>query len=157
MTTPYLAEDLRKDEGSRLEAYPDPLTHAAPWTIGYGHTGPDVRQGLIWTEEQAEDALSDDIARACRLLDIHAPWWRSLNDARQDVLANMVFNMGWLSSDGAHGLGTFHHFLAAAQLGRWEEAHDQMLTSGWAREVGARAKRLAAQMLTGARAAEPVA
>jgi GH24 family phage-related lysozyme (muramidase) len=39
MTTLWLAQDIKTDEGCRLEAYPDPATGAAPWTIGYGHTG----------------------------------------------------------------------------------------------------------------------
>ncbi|HEY5409335.1 MAG TPA: glycoside hydrolase family protein [Caulobacteraceae bacterium] len=152
MTTPFLAQDLRRDEGLRLCAYADPLTGSEPWTIGYGHTGPEVREGMVWTPAEAETALIADIARACEQLDAHIPWWRRLGDARQDVLANMVFNMGWLNPAGTHGLGTFHRTMAAIQAGRWQEAHDRLLADAWAREVGARARRLAAQMLTGARA-----
>ncbi len=151
MTTPFLARDLRRDEGLRLAAYPDPLTGGAPWTIGYGHTGPEVHARLAWTPAEAETALIADIARACALLDGHVPRWRRLDDARQDVLANMAFNMGWLSADGAHGLGTFRRALAAIQAGRWQEAHDDLLASAWARQVGGRARRLATQMLTGVR------
>ncbi len=157
MTTPFLARDLRRDEGLRLRAYPDPLSGAEPWTIGYGHTGPDVRRGQIWMPTQAETALIADIARACERLDEHAPWWRELNDARQDVMANMAFNLGWLDANGTHGLGTFHHALAAVRAGRWQEAHDGLLASAWAGEVGARARRLAAQLLSGVRAPEEAA
>jgi lysozyme len=157
MTTPFLAADLRRDEGLRLFAYPDPLTRGAPWTIGYGHTGPGVDQGLEWTLEQAEAALEADIGHACRLCDALIPWWRRLNGARQDVLANLMFNMGWRSRDGRHGLGTFARMLAAARDGAWQEAHDQLLASRWAREVGSRADRLARQMLTGERAKEALA
>jgi len=152
MTTPFLAEDLRQDEGLRLTAYPDPLSGAEPWTIGYGHTGPEVHAGLTWTLEEAEDALARDIANACHLLDEHAPWWRSLNDPRQDVLANMAFNMGWLNAAGTHGLGTFHRTLDAIRAAQWQAAHDGLLASAWAHEVGDRARRLATQLLTGLRA-----
>ena len=146
MTTPFLRADLRQDEGLRLEAYPDPLSGAEPWTIGYGHTGPEVHRGLVWTEAQASDALAKDIATACRVLDRAAPWWRELNDPRQDVLAEMAFNLGWPR------LSEFHRFLAAAEAGRWQQARDEMLDSAWAREVGTRAQRLATQMLSGERA-----
>ncbi len=152
MTTPFLAQDLRRDEGLRLGAYPDPLSGGEPWTIGYGHTGPEVARGTVWTPVQAETALIADIARACAQLDEHAPWWRELGDARQDVMANMVFNMGWLNPAGTHGLGTFHDTLAAIRAGRWQEAHDGVLASTWAQEVGARALRLAIQLLSGVRA-----
>ena len=152
MTTPFLAQDLRRDEGLRLRAYPDALSGAEPWTIGFGHTGADVRQGLVWTPVQAEIALIADIARACERLDAHAPWWRELSPLRQDVLANLCFNMGWLNPAGTHGLGTFHRTLEAIRAGRWQEAHDALLESAWAREVGARSGRLARQLLSGARA-----
>ena len=38
----------------RFEAYPDPASGAAPWTIGWGSTGPDIHQGLIWTRAQCD-------------------------------------------------------------------------------------------------------
>lgn len=36
------------------KAYPDPGTGAEPWTIGWGSTGPHVKQDTVWTKEQAE-------------------------------------------------------------------------------------------------------
>lgn len=30
-------------------------------TIGWGHTGPDVYRGLIWTQEQADEAFERDL------------------------------------------------------------------------------------------------
>ena len=41
-------------EGCKLTAYPDPASGGAPWTIGYGHTGAEVRPGLTISREQAE-------------------------------------------------------------------------------------------------------
>ena len=38
-------------EGCRLTAYQDQV---GVWTIGYGHTGPDVTPGLTITEEQSK-------------------------------------------------------------------------------------------------------
>lgn len=143
MTTSRLIDDLKRDEGLRPAAYPDPLTHAEPWTIGYGHTGPEVRRGVVWTQDQADEALASDVANVCARLDQHLPWWRGLDDIRQDVLASMTFNLG------IGGLEGFPHTLAAVKAGDWQTAHDQMLSSVWAKQVGARATRLAKQMLTG--------
>ena len=144
MTSVNLIADLKRDEGLKLGAYPDPLTHAAPWTIGYGHTGPEVHPGLSWTQAQAQTALQADIDRACRALDEALPWWRNLDDLRQDVLANMTFNMGIGKLEG------FHNTLAAIKASQWARAAAEMLDSAWARQVGERAERLAKQMLTGA-------
>ena len=60
---------IKSFEGLRLNAYPDPGTGGAPWTIGYGHTGPDVYRGLKITEAQAEDLLRKDLAKFERGVD----------------------------------------------------------------------------------------
>ena len=52
---------MMQAEGLRLEAYPDPGTGAEPWTVGFGHTGPDVKPGMTITKEQAEMLLRDDV------------------------------------------------------------------------------------------------
>ncbi len=66
-----------------------------------------------------------------------------MDPIRQDVLANMCFNMG------IGTLMTFHNTLAAMHDQRWEDAAEGMLASKWASQVGARADRLAEQMRTG--------
>ena len=57
LSTPGL-ELIKKFEGMRLRAYVCP---AGVWTIGYGHTGSDVRDGLKITEEEAEALLRKDV------------------------------------------------------------------------------------------------
>lgn len=49
-------EYIELKEGLRLVAY-RPLGNDV-WTIGYGHTGHDVYEGLTWTKEQADAALT---------------------------------------------------------------------------------------------------
>ena len=51
---------IKQFEGCRLQAYPDPGTGGAPWTIGYGHTR-GVTQGMTCTQEQAENWLMEDL------------------------------------------------------------------------------------------------
>jgi lysozyme len=145
MTTPYLILDLKTDEGCRLEAYPDPLSGGAPWTIGYGHTGSDVRPGLTWPQEHAEDALVSDVMRTKASLDRFVAWWRGLDDVRQDVLVNMTFNMG------VERLLGFSEMLAALKSKDFLAAAAQMLNSEWARQLPRRADRLAEQMKLGER------
>jgi lysozyme len=143
--TPHLVEDLKADEGLRLRAYPDPLTKASPWTIGYGHCGLDVHPGLEWTQDHAEQTLKADIAKACGELDRALPWWRSLNDARQDCLVQLAFNMG---------IGTlleFKNTLAAIKRGSYATAAENLRVSKWASQVHGRAARIADQMQRGVR------
>lgn len=148
MTTLWFLQDLKTDEGLRLEAYPDPVAGWALPTIGYGHTGRDVYQGQTWTQAQADFAISLDAQHADAFCRGEIDFYFALNDPRRDVLANMAFNMG------ARLLG-FKEALAAMDAGDWAAAHDQLIDSDWGEHsppgVEKRAARLARQMLTGQR------
>jgi lysozyme len=79
-------------EGLRLTAYPDPGTGGEPWTIGYGHTGPDVHPGLTITQEQAEELLMKDVQKAAA--DVNAKVTTDLTQEEFDALVDFVFNCG---------------------------------------------------------------
>lgn len=166
MTTRYVDLDIRQDEDFRAQAYADPDSPLAkqlrlpiykrvdgwaalsgePWTVGYGCTGEGIVQGTVWTLAQAvAEQVKRRQAREAEL-DRALPWWRSMCDERQDVLVNMAYNMG------VPRLLGFHHALAAMQSANWVDAAAEMLSSEWAGQVGARAKRLARQMVDGFRA-----
>lgn len=51
-------------EGERFMAYPDPGTGGAPWTVCYGHTGPDVVRGKTYTLAECEAFLDEDMREA---------------------------------------------------------------------------------------------
>jgi len=140
VTTPLLIDDLKRDEGLRLEAYQDTR---GVWTIGYGHT-PAV-EGAGWTPEAAAIQLQADLDVVLARLDRELSWWRTLDDVRQDALANMAFNLG------VGGLLNFHHMLEALEARDWHTASAQMLLSEWAAEVEDRAERLAFMIRTGTR------
>jgi len=60
---PFVAQvkkELRSKEGLELEAY-KPVDSEEYFTIGYGHYGPDVKEGMVITEERAEELLNEDV------------------------------------------------------------------------------------------------
>lgn len=132
MSIQNLVEILKRNEGLRLTPY---RCTAGKLTIGYGHTGPSVVEGLQWTRQHAEHILLNDARNAAADLDWHHPWWRGLSDTRQEALADMMFNLG------AERLGNFRKMLAALRSGRWEDASKECLDSRYAKQVGNRAKR----------------
>jgi lysozyme len=79
-------------EGLRLTAYPDPGTGGAPWTIGYGHTGPDVHPGLTITQQQAENLLAKDIQTASDAVNRLVTF--PINQNEFDALVDFTFNCG---------------------------------------------------------------
>lgn len=53
---------IQNYEGLRTTAY-KPLNNESGWTIGYGHHSPDVYEGMVCTEAEAEMLLKADIAK----------------------------------------------------------------------------------------------
>lgn len=129
MNIDKLVTQLTIDEGLRLRPYLDTVGKR---TIGIGRNLDDV--GI--SQDEAAYMLKNDIARVESQLDKALSWWRTMSDDRQQVLANMCFNMGITT------LLTFKNTLAAMQSGRYSDAANGMLSSVWARQVGARAVRL---------------
>lgn len=138
MTTETLLADLRRDEGVRAKPYRDSV---GKLTIGVGRNLDDV--GL--RPDEIDYLLANDVKAAADQLDARLPWWRKLDDVRQDVLVNMAFNLG------IDKLLTFHTTLGDIQRGDYQAASVAMLESEWAKQVHDRATRLAAMMATGQR------
>lgn len=55
---------IAKWEGAEFVPYPDPATGGAPWTVCYGHTGPDVVQGKRYTLAECQAFLDADMREA---------------------------------------------------------------------------------------------
>ena len=136
MNKDELAAQLAIDEGCKLKPYRDTV---GKLTIGIGRNLDDV--GISKAEALALLAADIDIAAAG--LDHALPWWRDMTDGRQQVLCNMAFNMGLPSLLG------FKNTLAAMKAGDYRAAAAGMRASKWARQVGARAERLAKAMEQG--------
>lgn len=80
-------------EACKLKAYPDPGSKTGePWTIGWGHTGPEVKPGLVWTQQQADDAFVEDIRRFER--DVLSLVKVPLTQGQFDALVSFAYNVG---------------------------------------------------------------
>ena len=110
-------------EGLSLVSYPDPATGGEPWTIAYGHTGPDVHPGMTITQEQAEDLLMQDVQKAAA--DVNEKVTTDLTQEEFDALVDFVFNVGAGNFNASTLLkkvnaGDIHG--AAAEFERWDMA-----------------------------------
>ena len=110
----------RQFEGLCLEAYQDSVD---VWTIGYGHTGPDVVHGLTITEEQAAILLAADVAWAATC--VNKAVRAAINQNHFDALVDFTFNLGGPSFTGStllRLLNAGNYAAAAAQFLRWNKA-----------------------------------
>ena len=131
-----LIQTLIRHEGLKTKIY---LDSVGKWTIGVGRNLSDV--GI--SEAEATIMLKNDIEVAEQEVLKVVPFFWSINGVRQEVLINMMFNLG------ASTFRRFVLFIAAVNDKDWLTASQEMLASRWATQVGDRATELSEMMRTG--------
>ena len=114
-----------KSEGVMLTSYQD---SGGVWTIGYGHTGPDVGPDQSITREQAEQLLEQDLLSAEQTVNqyVEVP----LSQEEFDALVDFVFNVGeeaFVNSTLLKLLNEQDYEGAAQQLPRWDKCQGRVL------------------------------
>jgi lysozyme len=130
-----LIDSLIKHEGYRNTVYQ--CTAGKP-TIGIGH---NLETPI--SDTAIMQILLDDIDACVAELDRTRPNWRQHNEIRQNVLVEMVFNLGMPR------LNKFTKMWAALDAKDYPRAASEALNSQWAKQVGQRAGTLAAKLATG--------
>ena len=89
---------IKNYEGVRLTAYK--LPGESNWTIGYGHSGSDVYEGMTISQERAEELFNSDI----KIFEDAVNGWNAqyglnLNQNEFDALVSITYNFGayWVS------------------------------------------------------------
>lgn len=106
---------IKSHEGRRLSSYRCP---AGVWTVGYGSTGPHVKEGMRITINEADQLLLKDVARFEARVNqlVKVP----LTQGQFDALVSFDFNTGALhSSTLLKRLNEGHYSNIPAQLMRW--------------------------------------
>lgn len=104
---------LIQREGKRNKAYKDTK---GIWTIGVGHTGPDVLPNSVWSDAQVSDALQKDLIWAEHAVNsVTIP----LTQNQFDALVSFTFNVGIY----AFNTSTLKRLL---NLGKYEEIPAQL-------------------------------
>lgn len=138
-----LREQLEIDEGVKYEIYKDHLGYP---TFGIGHLvtdsdpefGYDV--GTPVSEQRVEEAFDIDVQVVLRECDKLYPDFDNLPEEVQQIIANMMFNLG------RPRLSKFKGMKKGVDEKNWNTAADEMVDSRWYRQVGKRAERLVERM-----------
>lgn len=123
---------IKKFEGCRLTAYPDPGTGDAPWTIGYGWTHPvdgkPVKRGMTIDQQTADRLLKtglvgyeNDVLKVVRV---------KLTQGQFDALVSFTYNLGARSlstSTLLRKLNSGDYAGAADEFLRWNKAGGKVL------------------------------
>ena len=143
MNIEKLMDQLKIDEGCVYKLYNDHLGFA---TFGIGHlvteSDPENGQeiGTPVSESRVIEAFEQDVQTVLSDCAILYPDFDELPEEVQQIIANMMFNLG------RPRLSAFKGMKAGVDARDWNEAADQMVDSRWYRQVGARAERLVERM-----------
>ena len=117
---------IKSFEGCRLDAY---LDSVGICTIGYGHTGSEVKRGDTIDDAEADRLLRSDLRTAEKC--INACVTGNLTQNQFDALCSFVFNLGCASlrnSTLLRKLNSGEHEEAAEEFQKWNHAGGKVLS-----------------------------
>ncbi len=130
---------IKQFESCKLTAY---LCPAQMWTIGYGHTGADVRKGQVITQSKAELILQSDLLAFDAAVQAQCP---DATSAQHDAMTCLAFNIG-IRNFGKSSVARLHNagdvIAAARAFALWNKATD---ATGIKRELRGLTRRRAAE------------
>ena len=138
-----LRAQLAIDEGIKYEVYNDHLGYA---TFGIGHlvleSDPEYGQevGTPVNESRVIDVFEQDMQSVLRDCNILYTDFHYLPEEAQQIIANMMFNMG------RPRLSKFKGMKRGVDARDWDAAADEMVDSSWYKQVTNRAERLVKRM-----------
>ena len=86
----WLIALIKKFEGCKLVAY---LCPANVWTVGWGATGPDVKAGVRWSQEEADARLKKD-AVVYWLASVKLSPRLAYSETKHSAIADFCYNLG---------------------------------------------------------------
>lgn len=98
-------ELIKRYEGFREDAYPDPGTGGAPWTIGYGFTrinNQPVQRGQTISRSEADNLFDAELNAYIEELSAKIPFWSEMTAQQQCALTSFSFNNGVDFYGGPH-------------------------------------------------------
>lgn len=123
--SPRIIDFIKGYETCKLVAYM-PTKNDVP-TLGWGSTGPDIKLGMRWTQEQADARFAADLAKfaagvASRLKSA------ATTQAQFDAMVSLAYNIGLANFAGCSVLANHiagRYGTAALAFGLWNKQRDK--------------------------------
>jgi lysozyme len=123
-------EGCEKKQGNgTFNAYPDPGTGGDPWTIGWGTTGPDVKRGVNWTQQQCDDRFKQDLTKFAQGV-ANVIGAAATTQHQFDAMVSFAYNVGIGNLTKStllklHKAGDYAG--AANEFGKWNKAAGKVM------------------------------
>lgn len=112
-----LIDLINEFEGCRTKAY---LCPAGKWTIGYGVTGQDIKEGTEWSQEKCNQELLILAKKYENMALNSSPILTVHSESRRAAIADFVYNLG---------IGNYNKSALKRLIdsGKWTEAAKEIL------------------------------
>jgi lysozyme len=116
LTQSVVQQIIEPGEGCVLHSYPDPGTGGDPITCCYGHTGPSIAMGQVFTQAQCDMFLRVDLAKFLNGVRVVASTGTLLTQEQRDnqfsAMVSLAYNIGFGAFRGSsvlryHNEGNF--------------------------------------------------
>jgi len=112
-----LTKLIKESEGCKLTAYRCP---AGRWTVGYGCTGPDIKEGTKWTQEKADAEIDKRAIQAHKNATKASPCLLLESPSKRAAIADFIYNVGY----GAYCASTLKKHIDAQD---WAVARNEIM------------------------------
>ena len=118
---------IRDSESCKLTAYQCP---AGVWTVGWGFTGTDIKKGVCWTQEKADECL---LVTAMSVLDRavkYSPILATANIEKLAAIADFIYNLGvgnYAKSTLKKQVDAGNWLAASSEIKKWDKAGGKVL------------------------------
>ena len=113
---------IRDSESCKLTAYQCP---AGVWTVGYGYTGTDIKKGLVWTQEKADECLLVTAMGVLNQAIKASPILETSNMEKQAAIADFIYNLGignYSKSTLKKQVNAGNWMAASSEIKKWNKA-----------------------------------
>ena len=113
---------IRDSEGCKLTAY---QCRGGVWTVGWGYTGTDIKKGLVWTQEKADECLLVTAMGVLNQAIKASPILATANMEKQAAIADFIYNLGvgnYAKSTLKKRVDAGNWLAASSEIKKWNKA-----------------------------------
>jgi lysozyme len=118
---------IKDSEGCKLKAYQCP---AGVWTVGYGYTGKDIKKGVTWTQEKADEDVAKTALAVLNQAVKYSPILATANIEKLAAIADFIYNLGvgnYAKSTLKKQIDAGNWLAASSEIKKWDKAGGKVL------------------------------
>jgi lysozyme len=113
---------IKDSEGCKLISY---QCSGGVWTVGWGYTGTDIKKGLVWTQEKADECLLVTAMGVLNQAIKASPILATVNIEKLAAIGDFIYNLGvgnYAKSTLKKQVDAGNWLAASSEIKKWNKA-----------------------------------